>query len=106
MLVLSRKPGEKLVIGEGITLTVLSVIGNRVRLGIDAPEDVRVLRSELAEWQRQWESGQEEERADPTNEPELVPLSSGRATANCLSPRHSTVHCGGRLSKRRCLFSR
>jgi carbon storage regulator len=48
MLVLTRKAGEKLVIGESITVTVLEVIGNRVRLGLEAPADVPILRSELA----------------------------------------------------------
>ncbi len=50
MLVLSRKPGEKVVIGENITLTILEVVGTRVRVGIDAPADVRILRGELACW--------------------------------------------------------
>jgi carbon storage regulator len=50
MLVLTRKPGEKAVIGGGITVTVLDVIGGRIRLGIDAPDDVRILRGELASW--------------------------------------------------------
>jgi carbon storage regulator CsrA len=47
MLVLSRKPGEKLHIGNNIVLTVIDIKGNRARIGIDAPDDVRVLRSEL-----------------------------------------------------------
>jgi carbon storage regulator len=47
MLVLSRKPGEKIVIGDDITLTVVRVQGNQVRLAIDAPDDVRILRGEL-----------------------------------------------------------
>ena len=51
MLALSRKPGEKVVIGNGITLTVVEVEGNRVRLGFDAPDQVRILRAELACWQ-------------------------------------------------------
>jgi len=50
MLVLSRKPGEQVVIGNGVTLTVVEVSGNRVRLGFDAPAQVRVLRAELAPW--------------------------------------------------------
>ncbi len=50
MLVLTRKLGEKIHIGDGITLTVLELRGNRVRLGIDAPSDVRVLRAELKEF--------------------------------------------------------
>jgi carbon storage regulator CsrA len=48
MLVLSRKAGEKVVIGNGITLTVVEVKGNRVRLALDAPDQVRILRGELA----------------------------------------------------------
>lgn len=48
MLVLSRKPGEKVIIGNGVTVTVLGVLGNRVRVGIDAPAQVRILRGELA----------------------------------------------------------
>lgn len=51
MLVLSRKTGEKLVIGDGITVTIVEINGNRVRLGFDAPDDVRILRAELACWQ-------------------------------------------------------
>ncbi len=48
MLVLSRKPGESILIGENVLLTVLEVTGNRVRLGIQAPPEVRIFRSELA----------------------------------------------------------
>jgi carbon storage regulator len=51
MLVLSRKAGEKVVIGGGITVIVVEVQGNRVRLAFDAPEEVRILRGELACWQ-------------------------------------------------------
>jgi carbon storage regulator len=51
MLVLSRKPGEKVVIGNGITLTVVEVKGNRVRIAFDAQEQVSILRAELACWQ-------------------------------------------------------
>ncbi len=50
MLVLSRKPGEKVVIGNGITVTVVEVQGKRVRLTFDAPDQVRILRAELACW--------------------------------------------------------
>ena len=48
MLVLSRWPGERVVLGDGITLTVVGVRGGRVRLAIDAPDQVRILRAELA----------------------------------------------------------
>jgi carbon storage regulator len=48
MLVLTRKLGEKVVIGESITVTVAAVDGGRVRLAIEAPGRVRILRGELA----------------------------------------------------------
>lgn len=47
MLVLSRKVGEKIVIGENIIITVVDVANHRVRLGIDAPREIPVMRSEL-----------------------------------------------------------
>ena len=47
MLVLTRKPGERLLIGDGITLEVLEVSGNRVRIGIRAAEEVVILRQDL-----------------------------------------------------------
>ena len=47
MLILQRKAGESLLIGEDITVRVISVDGTRVRLAITAPEDVPILRSEL-----------------------------------------------------------
>jgi carbon storage regulator len=50
MLVLNRKPGEKIVIGDAITLTVVEIRGNRVRLAFDAHDQVRILRTELACW--------------------------------------------------------
>ncbi|HEY1067022.1 MAG TPA: carbon storage regulator [Pirellulales bacterium] len=49
MLVLTRKVGEKLHIGDNITVTVTMVKGNRVKIGIDAPADVRIVRGELQE---------------------------------------------------------
>lgn len=48
MLVLSRKVDQQITIGDDITLTVIRVDGNRVRIGISAPRDVRILRGELA----------------------------------------------------------
>ena len=48
MLVLSRKAGESIQIADDITLTVSRVQGGRVRLSIDAPRNVRILRKEVA----------------------------------------------------------
>lgn len=47
MLTLTRKPGEAIRIGDDITVTVLGVKGNQVRVGIDAPREISIVRSEL-----------------------------------------------------------
>lgn len=47
MLVLSRRIGESVVVGDDVTITVLEVRGDVVRIGIDAPRSVRVHRAEL-----------------------------------------------------------
>ena len=48
MLVLSRKLGEKIVIGDNIVVTVVKIDRNQIRLGIDAPQDVPVYREEIS----------------------------------------------------------
>ncbi len=47
MLVLSRKKDEKIMIGDDVTLMVIEIRGDKVRLGIDAPKDVSVHREEV-----------------------------------------------------------
>jgi carbon storage regulator len=47
MLVLSRKPGEEVVVGDNIRLTVVEIHGNQVRLGITAPAEIPIRRQEL-----------------------------------------------------------
>lgn len=47
MLVLSRKPGERLLIGNDVVITVVRIGPNAVRLGIDAPGDMNIVREEL-----------------------------------------------------------
>ncbi len=47
MLILTRKSQQAIIINDNITITVLSVVGNQVRLGIDAPEEVGIWREEL-----------------------------------------------------------
>ena len=47
MLILTRKIGETLMIGDDITVTVLGVKGNQVRVGVNAPRDVAVHREEI-----------------------------------------------------------
>ena len=49
MLILTRKVGESVLIGDGIKVSILAIKGNQVRVGIDAPKDVSVHREEVRE---------------------------------------------------------
>jgi carbon storage regulator len=66
MLVLSRKLGETVVVGGNIRVTVVGVRGTTVRLGVEAPKDVEVLREELV--------GKGPRKAPPTQPPGAPPL--------------------------------
>ncbi len=47
MLVLTRRVGERLIIGDDVTISILSIKGNQVRIGIDAPAEVMIHREEI-----------------------------------------------------------
>jgi len=66
MLVLSRKLGQKIIVDGHITVQVVSISGNKIRLGIVAPPEVEILREELAAQTEPWRS------PEPTNSQELV----------------------------------
>ncbi len=65
MLVLTRKPNQSIMIGDDIEVSVLSVVGEKVRIGIHAPHDIPVFRTEIyVEIQREGEPGGASDDAD------------------------------------------
>ncbi len=80
MLVLSRKVGERIHVGENIVLEIRRIAGNRVTLALDAPRDVRILRGELEQAAREFRA---DEKPD-TNGPESSASAGGPASVTIL----------------------
>ena len=70
MLILTRRVGESVVIGEDVTVTVLGVKGNQVRIGINAPKTVSVHREEIFE---RIKNGQGSSDRSTSEEPNAIP---------------------------------
>jgi len=70
MLILTRRPGERVVIGDNILVTVMGVSGHTVRLGIEAPEGISIYREEI------WLAVEEENRAAAAAAAEDLPATS------------------------------
>ena len=58
MLILTRRVGESLMIGDDVNVTVLGIKGNQVRIGVDAPKEVAVHREEIYQRIQQENSGE------------------------------------------------
>ena len=71
MLILTRRVGETLMIGDEVTVTVLGVKGNQVRIGVNAPRDVAVHREEIYERIKREQAEQAEQQGE--SEPDSVP---------------------------------
>ncbi len=68
MLILTRRVGETVMIGNDVTVTVLGVKGNQVRIGVNAPKDVAVHREEI------YERIKREEDQDPQSGPSVAKI--------------------------------
>ena len=69
MLIITRRASEKIMLGDDVVIQVMEIVGNSVRIGIDAPREVPVYREEI------WEAVKQGARADP-----------GRTTAKSETP--------------------
>lgn len=102
MLILTRRTGETVMIGDDVTLTVLGVKGNQVRIGINAPKNVPVHREEIFEKIKREQRGGpvvtlDEARPGGTPEPEV------RALNIVHSPRCDCQLC---VTKKRGAFAK
>ena len=77
MLILTRRVGESLMIGDEINVTVLGVKGNQVRIGVSAPKDVAVHREEIYQRIQKEKHGDQDPEADPPETEEGMPAGSG-----------------------------
>ena len=71
MLVIARKPGERICLGDDITVTVLEINGSSVRLGLEAPREVQIFRHEI------WLAIKAENQAAARAGAEEVPATKG-----------------------------
>ena len=85
MLVLSRKVGERIHVGENITVEVRRIAGNRVTLAFEAPRNVRILRGELEPAAREFEA------PNVAASPATRPIENGQPTYAVVSARVNVI---------------
>ncbi len=68
MLIITRRAGEKMMIGDDVVVEIMEIVGNQVRVGIQAPQSVRVYREEI------WRAVKEENRAAASAAPATLPV--------------------------------
>jgi carbon storage regulator len=67
MLIITRRPGEKVMLGDDVVIEVMEIVGHQVRIGIQAPRSVPVYREEI------WLAVKDENRAAAKDAPQALP---------------------------------
>ena len=70
MLIITRKPGEKIMLGDDVVVHVMEIVGNSVRIGIQAPRSLPVYREEI------WDAVRQENQGAATSATDALPASA------------------------------
>ena len=73
MLIITRRPGERIMLGDDTRIHIMEIVGNNVRVGVEAPKSVPIYREEI------WAAVKEENQASATAEPDKLPKPAARA---------------------------
>jgi carbon storage regulator len=73
VLIITRRPGERIMLGDDTTIHIMEIVGNNVRVGVEAPKSIPVYREEI------WTAVKEENRAAAAAEQTKLPRPAARA---------------------------